>query len=48
MFMESKRAFQTIKEKEESMTEQSIPPNIYLGHMHLTEIHLNSNQTRRK
>ena len=35
MFMESKRASQAIKEKEESMTEQSIPPNMYLGHVHL-------------
>jgi len=35
MFMEKKRAFQMRKEKEESMTEQSIPPNMYLGHVHL-------------
>ncbi len=33
--MEKKRAFQMRKEKEESMTEQSIPPNMYLGHVHL-------------
>src|SRR6266852_1583359 len=35
MFMEKKRAFQMRKETEESMTEQSIPPNLYLGHVHL-------------
>ena len=35
MFMEKKRAFQMRKETEESMTEQSIPPNMYLGHVHL-------------
>ena len=35
MNMEQKRAFQMIKEKEESMTQQSIPPNMYLGHVHL-------------
>src|SRR5260370_38311236 len=35
MFMEKKRAFQMRKETEESMTGQSIPPNMYLGHVHL-------------
>jgi len=35
MFKEKKRAFQMRKEKEESMTEQSIPPKMYLGHVHL-------------